>query len=138
MQGICSLERGEAGEREVGGPGAVGEDGEVLGGRVGGRGAGGSACAKGRGGFRHERDIREDDEYLFDESAGRGWDGGGGLFKALEEADRKYAGERGSGFGGASGTGDGKEEEIAVCPVCGNFEGDEKAVAWHVEGHFGG
>lgn len=24
----------------------------------------------------------------------------------------------------------------ATCPVCGNFEGDEVAVAHHVEGHF--
>jgi hypothetical protein len=27
--------------------------------------------------------------------------------------------------------------EAVVCPVCGEFEGDERAVAHHVEGHFG-
>jgi hypothetical protein len=28
-------------------------------------------------------------------------------------------------------------EEVATCPVCGEFEGDESAVAHHVESHFG-
>lgn len=27
--------------------------------------------------------------------------------------------------------------ELSVCPVCGDFEGDEAAVAHHVAGHFG-
>lgn len=29
-----------------------------------------------------------------------------------------------------------KQSVVATCPVCGNFEGDEAAVAHHVEGHF--
>ena len=29
------------------------------------------------------------------------------------------------------------ERHTATCPVCGQFEGDEAAVAHHVEGHFG-
>ncbi|KAF1999803.1 hypothetical protein P154DRAFT_382197, partial [Amniculicola lignicola CBS 123094] len=28
------------------------------------------------------------------------------------------------------------KSEMVKCPVCGIFEGDAKAVAWHVEGHF--
>jgi hypothetical protein len=82
-----------------------------------------------RGG-RVERDIREEDEYLFDEEGdrerGRGSEG---LFGALEEADRRWEEERG-GVGKAN-------EEVLICPVCGEFEGHERAVAWHVERHFG-
>ncbi|RAL07898.1 YwbE family protein [Aspergillus homomorphus CBS 101889] len=29
-----------------------------------------------------------------------------------------------------------RESEVATCPVCGAFEGDEAAVAYHVAGHF--
>jgi hypothetical protein len=37
----------------------------------------------------------------------------------------------------SGGTGEGGDGgELAVCPVCGEFEGDERAVAFHVEGHF--
>lgn len=79
-----------------------------------------------RGG-RVERDIRDEDEYLYDE--GREERGSEGLFGALEEADRKWREERSGGVK--------KEEEVVVCPVCGEFEGDERAVAFHVEGHFG-
>ncbi|KAL6229913.1 hypothetical protein BDW75DRAFT_224003 [Aspergillus navahoensis] len=31
----------------------------------------------------------------------------------------------------------GSAEEVVTCPVCGNFEGDEAAVAHHVSSHFG-
>lgn len=52
-----------------------------------------------------------------------------------------------SGVGMVSSAGEGQEasqsqqlpqlrSEMATCPVCGAFEGDEVAVAHHVEGHF--
>ena len=117
MQGLVSNEEGENGESSVGGPGAnLRRDGAS-------RGGGGM-----RGG-RIERDIREDDEYLYDESRLQGRSEG--LFAALEEADKRHQNQRGRG---------GKVEEkveMVKCPVCGEFEGDEMAVAHHVESHFG-
>lgn len=126
VQRVVTLEEGEKGERLVGGAGAgLGRDG----GRVGGGASAGGRVGVMRGG-RVERDIREEDEYLFDEEGdrerGRGSEG---LFGALEEADRRWEEERG-GVGKVN-------DEVLVCPVCGEFEGDERAVAWHVEGHFG-
>ncbi|KAF2449900.1 hypothetical protein P171DRAFT_460983 [Karstenula rhodostoma CBS 690.94] len=121
VQRVVSEGDGMAGEELAGGIGAnVGRDGEN-----GGRGGGGAAR-----GFRHERDVREDDEYFYDESKVAGRDLG--LFAQLEEADRRH--QQGVGVGRGAGDGDGGE--IAVCPVCGEFEGDERAVAFHVEGHF--
>lgn len=42
--------------------------------------------------------------------------------------------------GGAKAQEPGEEEQVvgatATCPVCGVFEGDETAVAHHVESHF--
>lgn len=113
VQSLVSEAEGERGEALVGGADAgLGRDGEVRGG--------------GRGG-RMERDVRENDEYFFDEA--RRGEVDRGLFAALEEADRRYDQGRG-GHGGGGG-------ETAVCPVCGVFEGDEVAVARHVESHFG-
>ncbi|KAJ5058294.1 hypothetical protein J3E72DRAFT_149665, partial [Bipolaris maydis] len=86
---------------------AEGERGEAL---VGGADAG----------------LGRDGEYFFDEA--RRGEVDRGLFAALEEADRRYDQGRG-GHGGGGG-------ETAVCPVCGVFEGDEVAVARHVESHF--
>jgi hypothetical protein len=109
VQGLVSESEGERGEALVGGPSAnLGRNGEgrvgsMLGGRV-------------------ERDIREEDEYLYDE--GRRAPAEVGLFAALEEADRAHQ-QRSEGTG-----------EAATCPVCGEFEGDEMAVAHHVEEHF--
>lgn len=116
MQSVISLAEGETGEALVGGPEAgLGRDGEVGG-------------ARGRGarmvGGRMERDVREGDEYFYDESRRQPL-AETGLFAALEEADRRHEERRGGGGG-----------ETAVCPVCGGFEGDEIAVARHVEGHF--
>ncbi|EUC49346.1 hypothetical protein COCMIDRAFT_22927 [Bipolaris oryzae ATCC 44560] len=111
VQSLVSEAEGGRGEALVGGADAgLGRDGEVV--RGGGRMVGG----------RMERDVRENDEYFYDE--GRRGEVDGGYFAALEEADRRYAGSRGGG-------------ETAVCPVCGVFEGDEVAVARHVESHFG-
>ena len=83
-----------------------------------------------RGG-RIERDIRDEDEYLYDEN--RRTEASLGLFAALEEADEKHRNVRRGGGGKVEET-----EEVVKCPVCGNFEGDERAVAFHVEEHFAG
>jgi uncharacterized repeat protein (TIGR03833 family) len=117
VQSLVSEAEGESGEALVGGPGAgLGRDGEVGGGR--GRMVGG----------RVQRDVREESEaeYLYDEGRRRDL-GDMGLFAALEEADRRHEVRWGREEAGG---------ETAVCPVCGEFEGDEIAVARHVEGHF--
>jgi hypothetical protein len=79
-----------------------------------------------RGG-RIERDIRDEDEYLYDENR-RPEVASSGLFAALEQADQRHRQERGGPV---------SNEKVATCPVCGEFEGDETAVAHHVESHFG-
>lgn len=125
MQGLVAEAEGERGEALVGGAGAsLGRNGE------GGGGGGSSAGSFGgmRGG-RVERDIRDEDEYLYDE--GRRAPVELGLFAALEEADRRHA------QGGSTGGGVGEGGEVVTCPVCRVFEGDEAAVAHHVEEHFG-
>ncbi|XP_014560648.1 hypothetical protein COCVIDRAFT_88513 [Bipolaris victoriae FI3] len=115
VQSLASEAEGERGEALVGGADAgLGRDGEVRGSGRGARMAG----------SRMERDVRENDEYFYDEA--RRGEVDGGLFAALEEADRRYEGSSRGGGG-----------EAAVCPVCGVFEGDEVAVARHVESHFG-
>lgn len=124
VQALVSQGEGEAGEAAVGGAGAgLGRNGE------------GSRQGAFRGG-RIERDVRENDEYFYDEERSRRegqnhpeW------FAALEEADRRHAQGNG-GFGGAEASREDREESTAVCPVCGEFEGDERAVAFHVESHF--
>jgi hypothetical protein len=110
VQKLVSEVEGVAGERVVGGSTAnLGRNGE----------GGGTTVGGGRMlGGRVERDIRDEDEYLYDERRRQPVDGG--LFAALEEADRRY----------------GESEVVASCPVCHVFKGDEGAVARHVEGHF--
>ncbi|CAO2653254.1 Nn.00g026650.m01.CDS01 [Neocucurbitaria sp. VM-36] len=128
VQGLVSLADGERGEALVGGAEAgLGRNGE---GDVGsGRGGGGSGRVAGR----MERDVREDDEYFYQERRAADV----GLFAALEEADRRDREKReGVGSAGVGGIGN-AESELATCPVCGEFEGDEAAVAHHVESHFG-
>lgn len=121
VQKFVTEAEGEAGERLVGGADAnLGRDGD------------GGGCGRGRGGFgmmggRIERDIRDEDEYLYDESRSNVPVRNDGLFKALEEADQRHRKERGSSA---------VQDEVATCPVCGEFEGDESAVAHHVESHF--
>lgn len=131
VQRIVSLEEGERGENLVGGEGVgLGRNGE-SGGGVGERGAR-------RGGGRIERDVRENDEWFYDEER-RGKEGTEGLFAALEEADRRHdAGRWGDGGVGDIGRDSASHagSEVVKCPVCGDFEGDERAVAHHVEGHF--
>ncbi|KAF1924545.1 uncharacterized protein M421DRAFT_103682 [Didymella exigua CBS 183.55] len=119
VQGLVSEAEGLEGEGIVGGPGAtLGRNGE------GATNAGG----RGRRGGRMERDIREDDEYLYDNRASNQ---DYGLFAALEEADKQHERSRaGLPLGQLA------LEKLAVCPVCYKFEGDEDSVAHHVEQHF--
>jgi hypothetical protein len=121
VQKLVSAEEGQRGEAIVGGSGAgLGRDG------------GGGSASRGSGmrGGRIERDIRDEDEYLYDEHQKP--DGASlGLFAALEEADQRHREELGKEGVVA------EKEEVAECPVCGNFKGDERAVAHHVESHFG-
>ena len=120
MQGLVSEAEGLQGEAIVGGPDAnLGRNGEES--------AGVGRGARRRGG-RIERDIREDDEYLYENRAPNQ---DHGLFAALEQADRKH--EQSKPGPGTHPVG---SEETAVCPVCYKFEGDEASVAHHVEQHF--
>ena len=125
VQRLVSEAEGIEGEEKAGGIGAnLGGKGE----NAGGGGRGGRGGMGGRGGFKHEKDIRDDDEYIYDEE--RVGQRDMGLFAQLEEADKRH--ETRQSAAGSIGTGG----EIATCPVCGEFEGDERAVAFHVEGHF--
>lgn len=119
VQKLVSESEGQQGEAVVGGAGAgLGRDGGGSSmGRAGGRMVGG----------RVERDIRDEDEYLYDEGRTR-QPADVGLFAALEEADRRHQGGKSADVRGV---------EVATCPVCGEFEGDEAAIAHHVEEHFG-
>lgn len=120
VQGLVSESEGLQGEGIVGGPEAsLGRNGE---------GAPTTAAGGNRGRVRTERDIREDDEYLYEN---RSTVQDLGLFAALEEADRKHENRK---LGPA--THPPASEELAVCPVCYKFEGDEASVAHHVEQHF--
>jgi len=124
VQRLVSEAEGTRGENLVGGAGAsLSRDGDAA-----------AMTGAGRAvNFHHTRDIREDDEYLYDES--RVPDrSGGGLFAALEAADARHDGSKGRS--GVAEESPEIEVEVAVCPVCGEFEGDETAVAHHVEGHF--
>jgi hypothetical protein len=109
---------GQQGEAIVGGPEA----------NLGRNGEGATSGIRGsRRGGRIERDIREDDEYLYENRAANQ---DYGLFAALEEADQRHAQSR------APPPQQSHSNESAVCPVCYKFEGDEAAVARHVEDHF--
>jgi uncharacterized repeat protein (TIGR03833 family) len=119
VQGLVSEAEGQQGEAIVGGPEAnLGRNGE--GGVSEGRG--------GRRGGRMERDIREDDEYLYENRAPTQ---DYGLFVALEEADQRHQQNK---TGPASRSL--APSETASCPVCFKFEGDEASVAHHVAQHF--
>ncbi|KAF2628153.1 hypothetical protein BU25DRAFT_40816 [Macroventuria anomochaeta] len=119
VQGLVSEAEGQQGEAIVGGPEAnLGRNGEGA----------ASAGRGGRRGGRMERDIREDDEYLYENRASNQ---DYGMFAALEEADKRHEQSR---LGSTMQTL--APEETAVCPVCFKFEGDEASVAHHVEQHF--
>lgn len=127
VQRLVSEAEGIEGEQLAGGSGAnLGRNGEN--GRsdsVAFEGGSGRGNGGGRGGYRLERDIRENDDYFYDEGKAAGRDLG--LFAQLEEADRRHAAGR---------NGAGLKDEVVTCPVCGEFEGDEIAVGFHVEKHF--
>lgn len=117
VQALVSELDGERGEALVGGAQAgLGRNGESN--------SFSGARGRPRGG-RTERDIRQDDEYLYENRASTV---DHGYFAALEEADQRDAASKRAGSM--------LDTEIATCPVCGLFEGDEMAVAHHVEGHF--
>ncbi|PSN68354.1 hypothetical protein BS50DRAFT_666022 [Corynespora cassiicola Philippines] len=121
VQKVVSESEGAAGEALVGGAEAgLGRDGDVR-----GRGDGGV-----RRGAGMERDVREHDEYFYDEE--RAGQRDLGYFRELEEADAREGGwsarERDMVPEGGG--------EVVTCPVCGNFEGDARAVEYHVEEHF--
>ncbi|UPX12861.1 uncharacterized protein EKO05_0003396 [Ascochyta rabiei] len=119
VQGLVSEAEGQQGEAVVGGPDAnLGRNGEGA----------ASAGRGGRRGGRMERDIREDDDYLYEN---RTSNQDQGLFAALEEADKRH--EQSKAVLPSPPL---LPEESAVCPVCYKFEGDEAAVARHVEEHF--
>ncbi|KAJ4993722.1 MFS multidrug transporter [Stagonosporopsis vannaccii] len=119
VQGLVSEAEGLQGEGIVGGPEAnLGRNGEGAVSAGGGR----------RRGGRIERDVRDEDEYLYEN---RDTKQDYGLFAALEEADRKHESSK-----IAPATQLFQPQEIAVCPVCYTFEGDEASVAHHVEQHF--
>ncbi|KAF2850120.1 hypothetical protein T440DRAFT_397806 [Plenodomus tracheiphilus IPT5] len=121
VQALISEAEGQRGEALVGGVGAnLGRVGENAGALGGARGGGGMV------GGRIERDIRDQDEYLYDEGRQQA-SASLGLFAALEDADR----------GPVEAKVKKGETTMATCPVCGEFEGDEAAVAHHVEEHFG-
>lgn len=118
VQGLVSEAEGLQGEGIVGGPGAdLGRNGE-----------GAASAGGGRRGGRMERDIREDDEYLYENRASSQ---DYGLFAALEAADRRHEDSK-----VVPATQSLAPQEPAICPVCYKFEGDEASVAQHVEQHF--
>lgn len=120
VQGLVSEAEGQQSEAIVGGPEAnLGRNGEGV----------ASAGRGGRRGARMERDIREDDEYLYENRASNQ---DYGLFAALEEADKKHQQSR----VGSTSQQLAAPAEVVVCPVCFKFEGDEASVAHHVEQHF--
>lgn len=134
VQRLVSDDEGVRGEEEAGGIGAnLGRNGENGGIEARGVGSsrGGRGRGRGRGGFRHVQDVRND-EYLWDENRSQNLGSYFAGLDALEEMDAGNAGGRGEGreAGLALNT------EMVICPVCQVFEGDERAVAHHVEEHF--
>ena len=131
VQGLCALAETLAAEEAVGGPGAgVGWGGEVGGGveRVPGGGFGRGA---------RDADMR-DEEGVWGEYGGERVGRGSRLADYFPDLGGGSS-ERGGGDGAADvnagmGTVD-FASATATCPVCGNFEGDEAAVAHHVEEH---
>lgn len=137
---------------------AAGGDGAGGGGEYGGREGSSSRGGRGRGrggrgGFKHVLDIRSEDSYLYDEGSGSGPPdrGLGDYFAEVLERQLSLAdGDAGSRRNDRGGGGGGDYDDdvdggrsgdtvLATCPVCHVFEGDEMAVAFHVEReHFGG
>ena len=97
--------------------------------------------------YRHVRDVREEAEgYVYDGRAGGEGRNLGDYFVGVLEGGRMGLGdgdgdvereERDGERSGESNAEKGEEEGSIVCPVCGEFRGDERAVEWHVNAHFG-
>jgi hypothetical protein len=143
VQAVVDEAKGLDGEGAAGGVGAnLGRDGESAGALGGARGGFGGRGA----GWKQVQDVREDG-YLWDENeqpkeyfadvqfAVKGQKKKGKR-KGNSSSAAAAEGQTGSDGGGMGGIGEGEEMKTATCPVCGEFEGDERAVAHHVEGHF--
>jgi hypothetical protein len=136
VQRLASEAEGAEGESRAGGAEAgLGRNGEGSGddfgfrnGRGNGRGRG-RGSGGGRGGYQHVADVR-DDPYMYDEDGAQSRSLGV-YFKGLELLDAKDEEESLKSEGKTQG-----DAEIAYCPVCQVFSGDEAAVAHHVESHF--
>jgi hypothetical protein len=85
-----------------------------------GRGRGGSA-----GGRVRYTDVREEEDEDYQTRVNSLADYCPQLAH-LEQSENQEVGRSRSGL----------ESVTATCPVCGEFEGDEAAVAYHVEDHF--
>ena len=132
VQGLCGEAEALAAEEAVGGPGTgVGRDGEVSGGVERAPGGGWGRGAR-------DADVRYE-EGVWGEYGGERVGRGSSLADYFPDLGGGN-GERGGGDGAADvnagmGTVD-FASATATCPVCGSFEGDEAAVAHHVEEHF--
>ncbi|KAF2267853.1 hypothetical protein CC78DRAFT_50492 [Lojkania enalia] len=127
VQALVSEEEGVRGENIVRGTDAgLGRNGEASSSPAPGQGRG-----RGRGGqnFRHVQDSR-DDGYMWDESRSRN------LSEYFSGLDLESQDEIGGWAASERSTVPEVKSEMVKCPVCGIFEGDERAVAHHVEGHF--
>ena len=134
VQAVVEEARGLEGEGAAGGVGAnLGRDGEN----------GGGFGSRGGGGFKQVQDVREDG-HLWDESEPKEYFADVQFTVKQKKGKRKGKGaaaaelQQSSDVGERAGKVEGevKEKGVATCPVCGEFKGDERAVAHHVEGHF--
>ncbi|KAF2816769.1 uncharacterized protein BDZ99DRAFT_1135 [Mytilinidion resinicola] len=115
VQGLVSLAEGEAGEAVAGGVGAnLGRDGE-------------NGSIRGRARQFKYTDVREEEDGEYEQRVSSLADYCPQLAQ-LEQKENSEVGRRNVGV----------EPVTARCPVCGESEGDEVAVAHHVEEHFRG
>ena len=135
VQAVVEEAKGLEGEGAAGGVGTNlerdGEDGRAFGGR-------------GCGAFKQVQDVREDGhlwdenvqpkEYFADVQFTVKQKKGKRKGKGVAAAEEQQPSDVGEGFGKVDR--EVEEKGVATCPVCGEFEGDERAVAHHVEGHF--
>lgn len=84
------------------------------------------------------RDIRLDEQEYGAPPPERGLDAFVIKPAKVRGGKKKKAAQGTTGVASASGDEAGRAVEVSKCPVCGDFEGDEAAVAHHVAGHFDG
>ncbi|KAK6359779.1 hypothetical protein TWF696_000917 [Orbilia brochopaga] len=115
------------------GNGGRGNGGRGRGGR-GGRG--GSGSWRGRESAPRNGDGEEQRGNAYDLTAfikeGRPWGRGRRQQPQQQQQQQEQAGSSRSSASSVEGTG----SPSVLCPVCGEFEGDEQAVQHHVESHF--